>query len=150
MFLKRCDVWAFGLLAWEVLLNGISYTTQTNGVAEGCPCDGEGEVDHSGYSKILESAMLSIRIGTDDIQRAIFRELFKKTIVVDPDARTTELDALLIMSKWKNVLFPQYILHLLIITSNSGSVRLSAQLALHTGDSEWSYEVPTNILLLDC
>jgi hypothetical protein len=122
-----------------VLLDGLLYTTQIDGRVDNCPC--EGEVDHSGYSKILEAATLSARIGKDDIQRAIFRELFKKTIVVESDLRTTELDALLIMNKWKKVLSPQYILQLLIVLRNSGSIGLSAQLALHTGDSGWSYEV---------
>lgn len=99
MELKKCDIWAFGVLAWEVLLDGRCYTSQLTGLVDG---DSEASMfENIDPAMIVVSAMLSARVGTDVIQRAIFKGLFKRTLEVDPNLRVSELDSLPIMSKWR-------------------------------------------------
>ncbi|KAF2848106.1 ankyrin [Plenodomus tracheiphilus IPT5] len=121
--MRKCDVWAFGLLAWEVLLDGIHYTNRVAGMTD----------DHSaGHppstlepDAILTLALSATRTSTDDIQRAIYKNLFRRALVADPNQRSGQLDSLLITSKWRQ-------------TTTSSNI---TQLVLHADASEWSYEV---------
>ncbi|PVH93643.1 hypothetical protein DM02DRAFT_502175, partial [Periconia macrospinosa] len=130
MELKKCDVWAFGLLAWEVLLDGAFYLNHVAGQTNMALDDSAQKNFEPG--QVLLSAISSAQVGTDDIQRAIFRNLLKSTLEADPSLRVSELNSLPIMSKWRQV----NKLHRI-----TGTTGLSAQLALHTGASEWSYEI---------
>lgn len=128
--LTRCDIWAFGLLAWEVLLNGTYYTSYLTSMTDDC-CAGN-PPDDIGPNTILASALSAARTGTDDIQRAIYRNLFRGTLVTNPDERAGQLDSLIIMSKWRTTV----------------SLNI-AQLASHTDTSEWSCEVYVLIVKAD-
>jgi serine/threonine protein kinase len=101
--LKKCDIWAFGLLAWEVLLHGHHYTANIPGhdIAD---LDDESTRATLDPAKILSSALSTVGVatkGTDDIQRAIFKHLFKRTLNGDPCLRIGDLSSLAFMSKWR-------------------------------------------------
>ena len=105
--MKKCDIWAFGLLAWEVLLYGKVYTATLSDSRE--PLFNENAATYVNSDEVLSSALNTATASTeridsrsvDDIQRAIFKHLFRRTLQSDPDIRIGRLDSLAFMSKWK-------------------------------------------------
>ncbi|KAI9685290.1 MAG: hypothetical protein M1822_004663 [Bathelium mastoideum] len=122
--LYKCDVWAFGLLAWETLLNGdryIKYITpgrEAGEAAKNPPNGGE-------FSSILQLAKNAVPPTPGTHRAALFRGLFNLTLRTEPDCRTADLSALPIVSQW----------------NNGGSRKLEADLALRSGTSDWSFEM---------
>ncbi|KAI9666468.1 MAG: hypothetical protein M1821_004404 [Bathelium mastoideum] len=122
--LYKCDVWAFGLLVWEALLNGdryIKYITpgREAGEASKNPLNGEE------FSSVLQLAKNAVPPTPGTLQAALFCGLFNLTLKTEPDCRTADLSALPIVSQW----------------NNGSSRKLEADLALHSGTSDWSFEM---------
>jgi hypothetical protein len=70
--MKKCDIWAFGLLAWEILLHGRSYTADLSDGCETSPR--ENPIKYLDPDEVLSSALHAAKFstrGTDVIQRAI-------------------------------------------------------------------------------
>lgn len=121
--LHKCDVWSFGLLAWEVLLGGDYYRnhlSQESGSSVSDPSSSS-----FNHRALLPLAIKSITRTTNPLQKPLLQALFTCTLQVDPIARLSDWNKLAIMSIW----------HM------SGRTNLDAILALHSGTSEWSYDI---------
>ena len=102
--LKKCDVWALGLAAWEILLQGRLYTDiWYNEFGTQVPLEDNAARSlnpDKALSSALQSAMIATQ-GTDDIVRGMFKHFFKRTLNVDPNLRISRLDSLALMRRWR-------------------------------------------------
>jgi hypothetical protein len=116
--LPKCDIWAYGLLVWEILIDGAHYFDKswTNdpshlcrlGCVEGACVDTSYE--NFDKSQLRELAIKSTKNSYQDASMSEFcisfamsalRALFRKTLQVEPAVRPSDLMAFPIMKTWK-------------------------------------------------
>ncbi|WKT54228.1 Ankyrin repeat [Fusarium oxysporum f. sp. vasinfectum] len=121
--LHKCDVWAFGLLAWEVFLDGKEYITALGDTRQ----DAEDGLKFSPEecAKLVQLAKESIPFPKRDIRGSVLRAIFPMTMQWDPTKRVSNLTKLPVMTDW----------HFSDIHGFQG------ELALHLESSNWSYEM---------
>lgn len=88
--LFKCDVWAFGLLVWEVLLDGQHYLELPT----------RSESDGS-QNQLLKSAKASLKLGGNTLQNALLLAVLNLTLQDDPAVRVSGFAKLPIMAKWQ-------------------------------------------------
>ncbi|KAF2813271.1 kinase-like protein [Mytilinidion resinicola] len=89
--LRKCDIWAFGLLAWEVLLDGEIYSNRIHNdyeIYDRTQLSGE-----SHAKQVLSTALGSAREVPDEIPALYFRGVFLMTLQSKPQARTAFLSS---------------------------------------------------------
>ncbi|KAK4210480.1 hypothetical protein QBC37DRAFT_376971 [Rhypophila decipiens] len=126
--MHKCDVWSFGLLVWETFLDGKEYFRHI--VDEGLVPDSASEapcyVEHP--ETLLDLAKKSIPRLTghaNSLRRSILCAGLAMALQVDPFQRRSNLVSYPFMSTWHS----------------AGTQVLQAMIALHLGDSEWSYDM---------
>ncbi|KAL9087151.1 MAG: hypothetical protein Q9165_006802 [Trypethelium subeluteriae] len=122
--LYKCDTWAFGLLAWEALLDGDRYIGHLPTRKEAIKTSGTA-LSSDEFSSILQLAKNAVPLTPGTMQGPFFRGLFNLTLKLDAESRTANLAALPVVSQWHD----------------DSSAKLDANLALHSGSSDWSFEL---------
>ncbi|KAI1104208.1 hypothetical protein F4804DRAFT_201816 [Jackrogersella minutella] len=121
--LHKCDIWAFGILTWETFLDGDEYVKYIARIEPQAVENGE-EPIVTMPQKFLEFAKNSLPFSKSNLRGALVRSVLNITIQVDPMKRVSDLATIPFMSK-----------------CSDGVQGLKAELALHFGSSEWSYEM---------
>jgi hypothetical protein len=116
--LPKCDIWAYGLLVWEILKDGTCYFDKSWTTESSHFCS-SGYVDRASADKSYENfdknqlrelAIMTVyemdggnrrNLGSHDFAMAGLRGLFGKTLQVEPAARPSDLMAFPIMTSWK-------------------------------------------------
>ena len=94
--LFKCDIWAFGLLVWEIFLRGKYYFDSLLPSSACARSDQNfGPIDPI---ILLTTAKSSVPVG---INRPYLQHLFTVTIRKDPIIRISDLRKLPIISKWQ-------------------------------------------------
>lgn len=92
--LPRCDVWALGLLMWEVFLGGGRYTDHLPELYES-----QGSLEEPRY--LLETAKSTIVVPGNGLRRAVVEAALSMTLQNDPMLRTLDLWKIPFVSKWQ-------------------------------------------------
>ena len=122
--LRKCDMWAFGLLAWEVLLDGEFYVkmlpTTSISTHESV---GSTLMEHALFLNMAKASVARLKAG---FQAPFLQSVSKATLALDPNKRTTDLSKVPIIIKWHIVRAKQ-----------------STQSAAQIGNTSttWSYEM---------
>ncbi|KAI1085262.1 hypothetical protein F5B20DRAFT_137203 [Whalleya microplaca] len=98
--LHKCDVWAFGLLVWETILDGEEYTKRIAD-CEATSSENGKEPDIQNPEKFLELAKSSLPFSKSNLRDGILRWVLNMTIQVNPAKRISNLAKLPLMSKWQ-------------------------------------------------
>ncbi|KAA8899143.1 kinase-like domain-containing protein [Sphaerosporella brunnea] len=141
--LQKCDIWAYGLLMWEVLKDGDCYFdkswtqdrshfTDFSGALEAASDDlSFSRFDKShlrelarGFLKEKFGSMHSVGTGSK-LSTAIFCGFLVKTLHMDPAQRPSDLKDFPLLTAWNKL----------------GKAKLSTLLSMHSGKSELTYEV---------
>ncbi|KAL9079701.1 MAG: hypothetical protein Q9157_001427 [Trypethelium eluteriae] len=98
--LYKCDVWTFGLLAWEALLDGDRYIDHLPTRKE-APETSRSLLSSHEFSSLLELAKSAVPPTPGTLQGPFFRGLFNLTLKIDSASRTSDLAALPVVSQWQ-------------------------------------------------
>lgn len=99
--LHKCDVWAFGLLAWEVFLDGKEYTTVVGGAFDGFK-DGN-TLTPEGCERLIHLAKESVPFSKGDVYGSVLRAIFPMTLNWNSTKRISNLAKLPVMTAWQYV-----------------------------------------------
>ena len=118
--LHKCDIWAFGLCAWEVLANGQVYKYSlplstsakppTYSEAQGAPrkepsienedFEGSETLHASDIKELAIEFVNNLDIGGIGFERGFLRPLMNQTLELDPKKRISDLSRLPIILSW--------------------------------------------------
>ncbi|KAJ5102940.1 hypothetical protein N7532_003469 [Penicillium argentinense] len=149
--LHKCDIWAFGLCAWEILADGQVYFQRSwkhnpqfersaRSESLATPTDSETQEDSSidgddqhvfgrfdlSYLRILAGEFVNnMKIPGIGFEKGFLRPLMDRTLQVDPSKRVSDLNRLPIIGFWNKMSGAQSLQSKLATYAISGDIRYS-------------------------